>query len=257
MQKEFLIEVAKEAWRMMRETSWREVSVKDGGEIVTDVDKAINKMVIQRISETYPTHTIHGEEQNWGVWESEFTRITDPIDGTIPFSRWIWTACFSLALLQDGVPILGCVYQPYLDEMYLAQKWWWATCNGRKISVSTRTLKDKRFLFWWNAWLNEPYNMKKVTDHLYQSDKVILDLGTITYMWCLIARWAMDALIFPNLKPYDLAAVKVIVEEAWGKETDLFWDEQRFDLPIKGNLVTNWHCHDEFLEIIDAYIHKK
>lgn len=58
----------------------------------------------------------------------------------------------------------------------------------------------------------------------------------------------MEAVMFAHMKPYDLAAVKVIVEEAGGKESDLFGAQQRFDGPIKGNIISNGIVHDDIVQ---------
>jgi len=254
--KTFCYKLAKKAWEIIKKNVNREknISYKEGEEVVTEVDGRINQIVIDEIYQTYLSHGVLGEEGDAQKNKlATYQRITDPIDGTIPYARGIKSSCFSLALLENGKPILWCVYQPYNDELYYAEKGKGATCNDQEISVSTNELYQKGTILWLTSRLSQPYNIKPVRDALFEKNVSYYDFWTVTYMWCLVAAWKMDAIIFPHHKPYDLAAVKVIVEEAWGKETDLFGQQQRFDKKVKGNIVSNWLLHEELLASIKKY----
>ena len=78
----------------------------------------------------------------------------------------------------------------------------------------------------------------------------IIDVGSITYMGALVAAGELAGTMFQGTKPYDTAALKVIVEEAGGKVTDLFGNEQRYDQDIRGHLVSNGLLHDRLLEML-------
>ncbi len=90
-------------------------------EIVTVADQEINQLVIDEVARIFPEHDVMGEEGDGVRKDTKYIWITDPIDGTIPYSRNIPISVFSLALTFDGKPIVGCVYQPFLDEMYYAE----------------------------------------------------------------------------------------------------------------------------------------
>lgn len=254
--KTFCESVAKKAWAMMKEflDGEKRIEYKHGKEIVTIVDAMINKLVIDSVIESFPEHGIIGEE--WDGWVNEWASyvwITDPIDGTIPYARGIKTSCFSLALLEEGKPIVGCVYQPFLDEMYYAQEWKWSFCNGNPLHVN-KTKIDWPLLIWAVWWLSNPFDIRWVLDDLYLMFANIINFQTIAYAWCQVAAWKLEWAIFPGKTPWDIAAVKIIVEEAWWKETDFFWNEQRFDQHTEWNIITNWVVHQDLLTLIEKHV---
>ena len=88
--------------------------------IVTLADTEINSYLIERVKEKYPNHAVDGEEEQFG--ESNFVWVCDPVDGTAMYARHIPVAVFSLALVVDGEPIIGVVYDPFTDSLYSAAK---------------------------------------------------------------------------------------------------------------------------------------
>jgi len=254
--KEFCTWVATKAWEIMKHYFYWEnqISYKWWTEVVTIADQEINQVVIDEVTKSFPTHNVIWEEWDGQAKSSEYSWNTDPIDGTIPYAHGIPVSVFSLALLKNWEPIVWCVYHPFFDELYYAEKWKGAYCNWVKIAVSQRAMTDKWFLMWQSMQKRMPNNVKPIRDDLFNQDIISIDLWTITYMWVLIAKGCIDALIFPHTKQYDLPAVKVIVEEAWWKETDLFWNEQRFDTPIKWNIVSNWLVHDKIVTLSKKHL---
>ncbi len=97
------------------------ISYKTGDEVVTIADKEINQLVIDEVARVFPEHDVMGEEGDGLLSNAKYIWITDPIDGTIEYAHRIPLSVFSLALLEDGKPIVGCVYQPFLDELYYAE----------------------------------------------------------------------------------------------------------------------------------------
>ena len=108
--------------------------------IVTKADIEINHYLIQQVKETYPTHTVDGEEEQFG--KSKYVWVCDPVDGTAMYARHIPVAVFSLALVIDGVPNVGVVYDPFTDNLYTAIKGKGALKNGMKIQVNDIALDD-------------------------------------------------------------------------------------------------------------------
>jgi fructose-1,6-bisphosphatase/inositol monophosphatase family enzyme len=98
------------------------VETKEDASPLTIADTTINKMVIAAIHEKYPDHGIIGEEESDHTVGTKYVWVCDPIDGTIPFTMGVPTSQFSLALVKDGVSILGVLYDPYTKRMYEAVK---------------------------------------------------------------------------------------------------------------------------------------
>lgn len=97
-----------------------QASYKFDQTIVTKADTEINQYLIQRVKETFPTHSVDGEEEQFG--KSDYVWVCDPVDGTAMYARHIPVAVFSLALVIDGVPVVGVVYDPFTDSLYSATK---------------------------------------------------------------------------------------------------------------------------------------
>ena len=224
--------------------------------IVTLADKEINSYLIKKVKEQYPTHAVDGEEEQSG--KSDFVWVCDPVDGTAMFARHIPVAVFSLALVIDGVPHVGVVYDPFTDSLYSAIKGKGAFKNGEKTSVNDITLDDIRSVSNFDMWNNAIYNIYDIVEELGKKTYFV-EIGSVTRACVCVASGDFNLAIFPGTehKNCDIAAIKVIVEEAGGKVTDLFGKEQRYDKNINGALISNGIVHDEVVKLITKYIINK
>lgn len=216
---------------------------------VTETDIRINQLVIDSVRERFPRHSILAEEGNDFSYESEYVWVCDPLDGTIPFAHGVPTSAFSLALLRKGESILGVIYDPFLDRMYVAEKGRGAFLNRERISVSPVT-ELKRSVIGLIQWSDSKFDLSRLERGLQLEGVQVLNAGSISYMGALVSSGKFVATIFPGNKPHDTAALKVLVEEAGGKVTSLFGNEQRYDRAIKGHLVSNGLLHETLLKVI-------
>lgn len=228
-------------------------SYKGDKTIVTLADTEINSYLINQVKEKYPEHCVDGEEEQFG--NSNYVWVCDPVDGTAMYARHIPVAVFSLALVIDGVPVIGVVYDPFTYSLYTAIKGQGAFKNNERINVNDYNLDDIKTVCHCDMWSKAKYNVCKVFEELRKKTR-LNDIGSITRASCCVATGDYSLTIFTGTKHKhcDIAAVKVIVEEAGGKVTDLFGDEQRYDKSIKGALVSNGKVHNEVVEVIKKYI---
>src|SRR5262249_33077928 len=124
-----------------------EVTRKADNSPVTIADTSINDLVIDSVRAAYPDHRVIGEEASLPKDGAEYSWICDPIDGTIPFSTGVPTFAFSLALVRDGIPILGVISAPIQDQLFVAEVDQGATLNGEKIHVDDRTEYETGTIF--------------------------------------------------------------------------------------------------------------
>lgn len=126
---------------------------------------------------------------------------------------------------------------------------------AEKISVNDYTLDDIRTVCHCDMWSKAKYNVCEVFEELRKQTR-LNDIGSITRASCCVATGDYSLTIFTGTehKHCDIAAVKVIVEEAGGKVTDLFGNEQRYDQSIKGALISNGIVHDEVVKVIKNFI---
>ena len=249
--KEFCESLAREAGKIMKEVFTLSVDKewKEDNTPVTVADTKINSLVIEEVKKQFPNQDIKGEEESYLDNNSEYVWVCDPVDGTIPFSHGIPTAVFSLALVKDGKPIVGVIYDPWSDRLYFAEKGKGCFLNNEKIQVN-KSNDCKKSLIGVTTWRTGKYDISNIYQELNNKFLQILDLGSFIHMGALVAPGTFLAAYFPGITAHDGAAVKIIVEEAGGKVTDAFGNEQRYDQPIKGFLATNGTIHQEMLDLI-------
>lgn len=252
---EFAKEIALEAGKIMKKYFSRKdiSSYKGDRTIVTLADTEINSYLIKRVKEKYPTHSVDGEEEQFG--KSDYVWVCDPVDGTAMYARNIPVAVFSLALVIDGVSTVGVIYDPFTDNLYTAIKGQGAYQNGEKVQVNNYALEDKRSVSHFDLWPTAEYDISNALQEIGKKTYLI-GLGSIIRACTCIASGEFILAIFPGTehKNCDIAAVKVIVEEAGGKVTNLFGKEQRYDQSINGAIISNGIVHDVVVEIIKKYL---
>lgn len=181
--------------------------------------------------------------------------VCDPVDGTAMYARHIPIAVFSLALVIDGIPNIGVVYDPFTNNLYSAIKGKGAYRNNEKLVVNNYSLDDIRTVCHCDMWSKEKYNISKVFEELSKKTK-LNDIRSIARVSCCVASGDYSLAIFTGTKNKncDIAAIKIIVEEAGGRVTDLFGNTQRYDQSINGALISNGIIHDEVLEVIKKHL---
>ena len=249
---EFAKEIACEAGKIMKKyfTEDNGANYKFDQTIVTKADTEINSLLIERVKETFPNHSVDGEEEQFG--KSDYVWVCDPVDGTSMYARHIPVAVFSLALVIDGVSTVGVVYDVFTDNLYTAVKGEGTYRNGNKISVNDIALDDMRSVSNFDMWPEAHYN-------LYDSIKEIgkktyfVSIGSVIRACMCVANGDFNLAIFPGTKHKncDIAAAKVIVEEAGGTVTDIFGNEQRYDQSINGAVISNGLVHNEVIEVLN------
>ena len=231
-------------------------SYKGDKTIVTLADTEINTYLIAQVKEKYPSHSVDGEEKQFG--KSDYVWVCAPVDGTAMYARHIPVAVFSLALVIRGESKVGVVFDPFTDSLYTAIKGKGAYKNGEKITVNDYELDDMKTVCHYDLWVGADYNISKVVQELANKTYVI-GLGSIIRACMCIASGDFTLAIFPGTKHKncDIAAVKVIVEEAGGMVTDLFGNEQRYDQSINGAVISNKKLHNKVIETIKKYLKDK
>jgi len=220
---------------------------------VTIADKEINRLVITAIHEAYPGHDIIGEEESSINHQSEYVWVCDPVDGTIPYSHGIATAVFMLALVHNGNPIAGVVYDPFMDRMYYAEQDQGCFLNGERVQVNDEA-DFKQTVVGLESWSNAPFDMDALRGLFAKEGTKVLKICCIGYASMLIASGQITATLFAGTTVHDGAALKIIIEEAGGKVTDLFGNEQRWDRPIKGFIASNGQLHAKVVELVSSII---
>ncbi|MBQ9659603.1 MAG: inositol monophosphatase [Clostridia bacterium] len=254
---EFAKDIAKYASKVMLKYFNEDngASYKGDKTIVTLADKEINSYLINRVKDKYPSHAVDGEEEQFG--ESKYKWVCDPVDGTAMYARHIPVAVFSLALVVDGKSVVGLVYDPFTNNLYTAIKGQGAYKNNKKIEVNNILLNDMKSVSNFDMWSNADYNLYDVIEEIGK-ETYFVSIGSVIRACMCVASGEFNFAIFPGTKHKncDIAATKVIVEEAGGRVTNLFGNDQRYDQSIKGAIVSNGKVHDEVVNTIKKYINE-
>jgi myo-inositol-1(or 4)-monophosphatase len=231
------------------------ISNKEGiNNLVTEADHASEKAIMDTIREAFPDHYILSEESGEIKTDSPYKWIIDPIDGTVNYAHGIPICCVSIGLEFEGKMILGAVFNPLLDEFFLAEKGKGATLNGEKIMVSDKTKVIDSCLVtgFPYTYLDEPNGPLDVFERFIRKGVPIRRLGSAAIDLCWVAAGRFDGFFEHKLNAWDSAAGFLMVEEAGGKVTD--FKGNYYSLYQPEIVATNGKFHSEILEWINDKI---
>lgn len=228
-----------------------DVEFKQDTSPVTLADKQINQLVIDRVGAAFPQHGVLAEEGSANADRNELW-VCDPIDGTKSFIQHIPTALFSLAYVVDGEPQVAVIYDPFQDKLYSAVKAGGAQCNDKPIHVSGCAELEKASIGIATSYKELKARREFFDDLLERGANQVIVPGNV-FKSSLVISGNVDGYIFPGKSAHDVAAAKLIVEEAGGKVTNLRGEEQRYDGPIYGAVITNGHLHDQLVSSLKDF----
>ncbi len=224
-----------------------DISFKGRDNIVTNVDKASEKLIIKMILSAFPDHSILSEESSPVNSGSRYRWVIDPIDGTTNFAHAFPFFCVSIALEDNGSIILGVVYDPMRDEIFIAEKGRGATLNGKKIGVSRIDKLGRSFLATGFSYgiTGKDRNITHFRNLLVKT-QAIRRAGSAALDLCYVACGRFDGFWEMNLHPWDVAAATLIVEESKGRVTK--FDGKPYSHYDKNILATNSRIHNQMVK---------
>lgn len=217
------------------------VDEKEGhANFVTTYDKKVQQILKERLLELVPNAVFVGEEDDiHASIRKGMAFIVDPIDGTTNFIKDYHNSAISVGLTNDGKEYIGVVYNPYLNEMYTAERGRGAFLNGKPIHVSGNPLSEGVVLFGTSPYYEEL--SRKSFQMAYAYFKRALDIrrsGSAAIDLCSIAAGRAELYFELRLSPWDYAAGALIVQEAGGVVTTVDGDEITLEKPCSV-LATN------------------
>jgi len=213
-------------------------------------DKLIDNLIIKKIREFYPTHSILTEESGFLKGNSEFLWVVDSLDGTGNFSNFNPFFCVCIALMKGNELILGTIYAPAIDEFYLACKTKGAYFNHKKITVSNISSLSKSYILYCEGAEINKLRVRKILNRVYPKVVDLRKLGSAGLEIAWVASGRYEAYFTTKIDPWDVAPGVLLVEEAGGKVTDFkgnFWELKRKDV-----LFSNKKIHSQILNLIGS-----
>ncbi len=248
------LEAAREAGRLLRENLGRANAVEFKGEIdlVTEMDRKAEELIVGRLASAFPDHSIIAEEREGVERASPYRWIVDPLDGTTNYAHGYPVFCVSIAFEAEGQVILGVVYNPVLEETFLAEKGRGATLNGRPIHVSGTERLERSLLA-----TGFPYDIRRTRDNNLNhfcnfalKAQAIRRAGSAALDLCYVGCGRFDGYWELRLKPWDVAAGSLIVKEAGGMVTT--FDGGPFTIYSDNIVASNGRIHREMIQVLSG-----
>ncbi|MGC8964028.1 MAG: inositol monophosphatase family protein [Brevinematia bacterium] len=242
--------VLKEGFLKLLEKGNVEFELKGYADPVTEYDKKSENIIIETILKKYPKSRIIAEESGEKDSSAEIRWIIDPLDGTVNFIHFIPFIAISIGIEVENKIIGGVIYNPIMNELYYASLGEGSFLNNRRIYVS-KTLSPQYAL----VVTGFPYRREGRIEELLKPLRTLLKeyqgfrrLGAASIDLAYVARGSFEVFYEENLKPWDTAGGKIIVEEAGGKVTDYYGNE--FSIFSNSIIASNGLIHNEIVKIM-------
>ena len=232
------------------------VTAKEGhANFVTDMDVSIQQFLLGRLQELCPGSAFISEEKENSPLTDADTWIIDPVDGTSNLIHDLRLSAISVALFRDRAPLLACIYNPFTDEMFTAERGKGAFLNGSPIHVSDRPMGQALVGFGTSPYYHPKYQeiTLDIAAEFLRCAVDIRRLGSAALDLAYIACGRFDVFYELHLKPWDVAAGSLLIQEAGGI----------FNMPALPRidyshsaaiLASNRVCYDEAKAVIAAKI---
>lgn len=228
------------------------ITNKEGiNNLVTEADHASEKAIIEIIRKNFPGHHILSEECGDIIQDSEYKWIIDPIDGTVNFAHGIPICCVSIGIEKEGKMLFGAIYNPFMKELFIAERGKGATLNDNGISVSKKGKVENACLVtgFPYTYLDEPNGPLEVFERFIRKGIPVRRLGSAAIDLAWVACGRFDGFYEHKLQAWDSAAGFIIVEEAGGTVTNL--KGEPFSPYQPGIIASNGLLHDNLVKWIN------
>jgi myo-inositol-1(or 4)-monophosphatase len=251
------IQAAFQAGEILRRgfgTAFEIVSKPGKQNFVTEYDKSAEACIISKIKENFPSHSILAEESGLEKGQNENVLwIIDPLDGTTNFAHKIPLITISIAAYRENTALCGIIYQPFTQELFVAEKGKGAYLNGSRLSVSHTDLIEDALIV-----ISLPYDIYSVPtlnmEGILQISRLgatLRNFGSAALALAYVAAGKVDAFWMYNLYPWDLAAGQLLIEEAGGIVTRYAREQLSMTHCPSNTLATNQPLHQKLKEYLE------
>lgn len=223
---------------------------KSKHQLVTSADIKMNKIIIEGIKKHFPDHSFLSEESGRSKNKSDYLWILDPVDGTTNFFMHNPLFAISLGLVYKDKIVLGIVYAPAVDELYVAEPGKGSKLNGKKIKVANRKTIDQSLLTYCHGTGIASWKKAiKMYSYYKLRASFIRQLGSASLELGYVAAGRTDSIIIPGVHAWDAVAGVLIVREAGGRVTD--FEGKEWTIKSKDMLASNGKIHKELLKTLN------
>lgn len=218
--------------------------------LVTEMDARAERLVVERLRTAFPNDALLGEESGPVPGTSGRRWIVDPLDGTTNYAHGMPVFGVSIGLEVGGRPIIGVVYDPTRDELFVAERGAGAWLGDRRLAVSSVATLNEALLA-----TGFPYDLREVADNNVREFTAfsvraqgVRRMGSAVIYLAYVAAGRIDGYWELRLGAWDVAAGLLLVEEAGGRVTNLTGGPVDLDAP--SIVVSNGRIHGEMLAVL-------
>lgn len=190
-------------------------------DLVTEVDLKVETLIRSEVTRAFPRDSILAEESG-GQHDGEILWIVDPLDGTTNFVKGIQFCAVTLALLYNGLPLFGIVFDPFHDELFSAVVGRGARCNTERIASSTVPDSRQAIVGYSRSSNQSDESHLNIHTQFCRRGYTLRDFGSGALALAYVAAGRLDAHIETHMEPWDAAAGLLLVAEAGGRTSNYF-----------------------------------
>ncbi|MBI4268813.1 MAG: inositol monophosphatase [Candidatus Rokubacteria bacterium] len=218
--------------------------------LVTEMDARAEELIVGRLGDAFPEDGVLAEERGAAAGRSGRRWIIDPLDGTTNYAHGVPIFAVSVALEAAGRVELGVVFDPNLDELYVAERGRGTTLNDRRLAVSSTATLDASLLA-----TGFPYDIRETADNNLREyaafsvrARAVRRMGSAVLYLAWLAAGRLDGYWELRLGPWDVAAGSLMIMEAGGRVTDLAGGALDLDAPAV--VASNGRIHAALLAVL-------
>ncbi|UFS69627.1 inositol monophosphatase [Geomonas sp. RF6] len=249
---EAAVGAAREAGKLQKELLWSDFSISHKGEVdlVTEVDRRCEEMVVARLREATPDFGFLAEENQYQDGSTSHRWVIDPVDGTTNYAHGFPWFCVSIALEVEGSPVLGVIYHVMMDELFTAIRGKGAYLNGKKMQVSQHEPLKGCLLAtgfpYDRTWDNENNFNHFCAFHM--ETRGVRRAGAAALDLAYVAAGRLDGFWECKLKPWDVAAGVLLVAEAGGVVTN--YAGEAYSIYDHRVVASNGRIHKDMIGVL-------
>jgi len=249
--KDFAINLARDAGTLLKGkfNSKHEIHYKGEINLVTEADKMSEDLIIAAIKSSFPDHGILSEESPAQNSQAKLRWIIDPLDGTTNYAHGYPVFCVSIALENEGAIVLGVIYDPLREDMFVAVRGKGAYLNGKKLKVSTTATLSRSLLA-----TGFPYDIRVSKDNnidhfnlMAVEAQAIRRAGAAALDIAYLAAGRFDGFWELKLMPWDMAAGCLMVKESGGIISNM--SGGKWDIFSPNVLISNGLIHEQMIRV--------
>lgn len=255
-----LLSLAQRAEQLIRETGFwmktqrvhaEEIEIKTTNNLVSFVDKESERRLVEGLKTLLPEAGFIAEEGT-GEKAEEWNWVIDPLDGTTNFLHDVPIWCISVALCHKNKAVIGIIYDPNKDEMFVASRGNGSFLNGKRIQTSNRSILMDSLLV--TGFPYDDFGREEQYIELFRSlmkkTRGIRRLGSAALDLAWVACGRFEAFYEYGLNPWDVAAGVILVEEAGGDVSGFYDGDPIFEEDI---IASNGLIHQELKQLTQAF----